>query len=105
MTACTHTFALHPESALEPHGARNLFPIMASVFAAFFVIGLAIPVIPLHVHDTLRQSTFIVGLVTGFQFAASIVSRVWAGRFSDSRGPKQAVIVGLVVATLSGGCY
>ena len=56
-----------------------LLPIMAAVFVAFIVIGLAIPVLPLHVHQGLGLGTFLVGLVAGSQFAAAIVSRVWAG--------------------------
>jgi hypothetical protein len=40
-------------------------PIMAAVFIAFLVIGLALPVLPLHVHDGLGLSTFAVDLVAG----------------------------------------
>ena len=43
---------------------------------AFLVIGLALPVLPLHVHQGLGLGTFVVGLVAGSQFAASLVSRV-----------------------------
>src|SRR3954447_21995330 len=82
-----------------------LFPIMAAVFVGFLVIGIAIPVLPLHVHQGLGQSTFLVGLVVGSQFAAAIVSRVWAGRHSDRRGPKRAVIVGLSIAAVAGLLY
>jgi hypothetical protein len=47
-----------------------LLPIMASVFVAFLVSGLALPVLPLHVHNGLGLSTFVVGLVAGSQFVA-----------------------------------
>jgi hypothetical protein len=40
---------------------------MAAVFIAFIVIGLAIPVLPLHVHRGLGLGTFLVGLVAGSQ--------------------------------------
>ena len=53
-------------------------PIMAVVFIAYLVIGLAMPVLPLHVHLDLGLSTFVVGLVSGSQFAASFFSRMWA---------------------------
>jgi len=59
-------------------------PIMGAVFISFLVIGLAMPVLPLHVHQGLGLGTFIVGLVAGSQFAASLISRVWAGRHADS---------------------
>ena len=44
------------------------------VLIGFLVIGLALPVLPLHVHQELGLGTFVVGLVTGSQFAASLVS-------------------------------
>jgi MFS family permease len=55
-------------------------------FLAYLVIGLALPVLPLHVHQALGLSTFVVGLVTGSPFAASLVSRVFVGHHVDSRG-------------------
>src|SRR3954464_7545156 len=82
-----------------------LFPIMFAVFVGFLVIGIAIPVLPLHVNQGLGQSTFMVGLVVGSQFAAAIISRVWAGRHSDTRGPKRAAIVGLSIAAAAGVVY
>jgi MFS family permease len=82
-----------------------LLPIMGVVFAAYLVIGLAMPVLSLYVHVQLRLSTFMVGLVAGSQFAAALVSRPWAGHYADSRGSKQAVVTGLVVAVGSGAFY
>ncbi len=82
-----------------------LLPIMAAVLVAFLVIGLALPVLPLHVQNDLRFGPFVVGLVTGSQFAASLLSRVWAGRTCDSEGPKRAVTVGLLAATVAGLLY
>jgi MFS family permease len=82
-----------------------LAPIAGVVFTAFFVIGLAMPVLPLHVHGRLGMSAFVVGLVAGSQFTASLVSRLWAGRITDTRGPKRAVLLGLAAAVTGGACY
>lgn len=84
---------------------RPLIPIMVVVFVAFLIIGLAMPVLPLHVHQGLGMGTVIVGLVAGSQFAASLVSRVSAGHFSDSRGAKPTVIAGMTMAAVSGALY
>lgn len=94
-----------PRPATAQSLAATLLPIMGVVFVAFLVIGIAMPVLPLHVHDGLGQGTFVVGLVAGSQFAASLVSRPWAGNFSDGRGAKRGVIVGLLAATASGLLY
>lgn len=45
-----------------------------------------------HVHQGLGLGTFVVGLVAGSRFAASLVSRVWSGRYADSRGAKRAAL-------------
>ena len=82
-----------------------LTPIMAVVFIGFLIIGMAMPVLPLHVHDDLGLGTLVVGVVAGSQFFASLFTRIWAGDYSDRRGPKQAVVVGLAAAAVAGALY
>jgi MFS family permease len=94
-----------PNATAQSRSIATLLPIMAVVLIAFLIIGLALPVLPLHVHLDLGLSAFVVGLVTGSQFAASLLSRVWSGRYADSRGPKQAVIAGLFTAAVAGVLY
>jgi hypothetical protein len=53
-----------------------LMPIVAMVFIAYPVIGLATP---MPVHLDLGLSDFASGLASGSQFAASLLSRMWAG--------------------------
>ena len=47
----------------------------------------------------------MVGLVSGSQFAAAMLSRLWAGRQVDKKGAKYALITGLLVSALSGLLY
>lgn len=89
----------------ERQSVAAQIPIMAVVLIAFLIIGLALPVLPLHVHQGLGFGAFIVGLVAGSQFGASLLSRMWAGHYADSRGPKRAVVVGLLTATAAGFLY
>ncbi|MBV9531094.1 MAG: arabinose transporter [Bradyrhizobium sp.] len=93
------------EPVAAPRIAATLLPIMGVVFVAFLVIGVAMPVLPLHVHDGLGLGTFVVGLVAGSQFGASLISRPWAGHYSDGRGAKRGVIAGLLAAAASGLLY
>src|SRR3954449_1995173 len=92
------TSASLPFKAASPSVVPALVPIMAVVFIAFLVIGLALPVLPLHVHQGLGLGAFVVGLVAGSQFAAALISRLWAGSYADRRGAKLAVVTGLLVA-------
>lgn len=99
-----NTIAAAPPDAGPPL-ARTLLPLMSAVFLAFLVIGLALPVLPLHVHHDLGMGTLQVGLVTGSQFAASLVSRIGSGTFADTHGAKRTMMIGFVVASLSGLIY
>jgi MFS family permease len=100
-----HTIERHACLPSRRYHLTALLPVMAAVFIAFLIIGFALPVLPLHVHHGLGLSMFVVGLVTGSQFAAAIISRVWAGSFADTRGAKQAVVIGLFTAVGSGLFY
>jgi MFS family permease len=75
------------------------------VFIVYLVIGLAMPVLPLHVHRDLGLSTLVVGIVAGCQFATALISRIFAGQEADRRGGKRAVMIGLAVAVVSGFLY
>lgn len=89
-------------SHAPPNVFLKLLPITLAVFVGFLTIGLPLPVLPLHVHDTLGMSALVVGLVVGSQFAAALLSRAWAGTLADTRGAKRAVVAGFVVSTFSG---
>lgn len=99
--------AIAPRSATATTSAAitALLPLMTAVFVAYLVIGLAMPVLPLHVHQGLGFGTFVVGLVSGTQFSAALFSRVWAGQHADSRGAKHTVLTGLSVAVAAGLFY
>ncbi|CAN7742676.1 arabinose transporter [Variovorax sp. LjRoot178] len=84
---------------------RTLPYLMTCVFTVFLVTGAALPALPLHIHDDLGFSAFTVGLVSGAQFAAALLCRLWSGTISDRRGPRFAVIAGLGLAVLAGLLY
>jgi MFS family permease len=92
-------------AALSPSPVvAALLPIVTVVSVAYLVIGLAMPVLPLYVHHGLGLSMFVVGLVAGAQFAATLVSRFIAGQQADE-GAKRATVTGLLLATASGLVY
>lgn len=91
--------------AAAPSVAATLMPVMTTVLTGFIMIGIALPVLPLHVSNDLGFGPFVVGLVAGAQFAASLVSRIWAGSYSDRRGAKRGVLVGLAAAAVAGVLY
>jgi MFS family permease len=78
---------------------------MSVVLVAYLVIGLAMPVLPLYVHQQLGLGTFMVGVAAGVEFAAALASRFWAGTYADTRGAKRAMVVGLAMGAVSGLFY
>jgi hypothetical protein len=67
--------------------AAALAPLMGAVLVGFLVIGAALPVLPLHVRDTLGFGPAMVGVVAGCQFAAALVARFWSGRLTPALRP------------------
>jgi MFS family permease len=104
---CSAADAMPAPCAAVPAASllRALLPSMVVVLAVFLAVGLAVPVLPLHVHRDLGLGPFVVGLVAGSQFAASFVSRPSAGHYADSRGAKRAIVLGLLMATGAGLLY
>ncbi|TCP80700.1 putative MFS family arabinose efflux permease [Rhizobium sp. PP-CC-2G-626] len=84
---------------------RMIFPLMSVILTGFLIIGIALPVLPHFVQDQLGFDTFTVGLVTGTQFAASLLSRFYAGAYADTRGGRQAIWLGLASVAVGGLFY
>lgn len=84
---------------------RTLLPIMVVVLAAYLVIGIAMPVLPLYVSHELGFGTVVVGMSVSCAFAAALFSRFWAGRYADTRGTRRSMVVGLVLGMGSGLFY
>lgn len=85
--------------------ALALAPVLVIVFVGFFIAGITMPVLPLHIHNDLGFGTFVVGLVASSQFVAALLTRLWAGAYADRCGPKRAVVLGLWSAIVAGGLY
>lgn len=85
--------------------SRALAAPMALVFVVFGLTGLAMPVLPLHVHQTLGFSTLVVGWIAGSQFGAALATRLWAGHLSDTRGTHDVMRIGLWGGAASGALY
>jgi MFS family permease len=93
------------ESAVGTAVIVALLPLMGVVLVGFVLIGAAMPVLPLHVHDGLGFGPIMVGVVAGFQFASALLARLWAGGVADRHGAKRAVMLGLAGAALAGALY
>src|SRR5271166_6328506 len=83
----------------------TLWHILSFVFFTFIVylsIGLPLAVLPPYVHFRMGFSAALAGLVISIQYIATLLSRPWAGRISDTAGAKVSVLWGMGACTASG---
>jgi len=81
--------------------SRAIISVVIFSFVAYLTIGLSLAVVPVYV-QSLGFSPLWSGIAISIQYVATFFSRGPAGRMSDTRGPKQTVLVGLVITGISG---
>ena len=93
------------DGALSQALLIRLAPLLMTMALGFLTVSLPLPALPLHVHDTLGFNAAVAGLVVGIQSLATVLTRIPAGRLVDRRGPKAAVISGLLTCSAAGWLY
>ncbi len=91
-------------SSDEPQGMRltwRIVQVVCFTFLAYLVIGLQLAVLPPFVHDELGYGAVLAGLVISTQYIATLLSRGFAGRTSDTAGPKRAALIGMAACGAS----
>ncbi len=93
----------------EPAAPRNLtttlLPFALIVFLGYSAIGIPLATLPVQVHAVLGYGATVVGVIIGLSAAITLLTRQAAGALSDRRGPKFAVLAGLVTTALTGVAY
>ena len=69
--------SLRSSAAAASAAVTALLLITTVVSVPFLIIGLALPVLLLPVHQRSDHGTLVVGLITSSQCAAALISRLW----------------------------
>jgi MFS family permease len=85
--------------------AKLVSPIIASVFAVYLTIGLTLGTLPVLISQDLGFDSLVVGLVIGLQALATLLTRAYAGKLTDTRGAKKSNHSGIVFIMLAGAMY
>ena len=80
----------------------RIVQIVCFTFLAYLIIGMQLAVLPPFVHNDLGFGAVLAGLVISTQYVATLLSRGFAGRTSDTAGPKRAAVIGLAACGGSG---
>lgn len=94
--------SFQPETSAARGGTREILGYVYFTFICYLSIGLPLAVLPPYVHLRMGYSAVLAGLAVSIQYIATLASRPWAGRISDSVGAKVAVIWGMAACTGSG---
>lgn len=76
--------------------------LMLTIFSVYLVTGMMLAILPPYLSIRLHQSNFVIGLVSGLQFATALATRIWAGKHTDHHGPKSSLMIALAFTFASG---
>ncbi|WP_082721207.1 MFS transporter [Burkholderia sp. ABCPW 14] len=92
---------------VEVQSARmgRFFPIAVVVFLGLMAMGMPLGSVPAFVNTKLGYGMTVVGIVMGVESVATLLTRHFAGVTADRKGPKIAVLIGLLGSFASGAFY
>ena len=88
---------------VKPKGFIGM--VCIAVFFGMTAMSLPLPVLPRHLVERSHFDMQAVGWMMAAQFLSTLISRPWAGRLADRRGPRYAVSAGLFAMLLSAVGY
>src|SRR5215471_16521799 len=83
----------------------KIWRIVGAAFVGMLGFAAVIPVLPVHLHESLRASTFVTGLVIGMASAFALLGRLFAGKVADGRGRRIALLMGMAFCAVAGVLY
>jgi len=82
---------------------RRVLALTVALFLSYLTVAMALPAVPVHVVQGLGLGNAWGGLAVGIAFLSTILTRGWAGAWSDRIGGKRAMQRGLLLYAVAGG--
>lgn len=80
-------------------------PIILSVFAIYLTIGISLGVLPKFVQNNLGFNSIIIGMIIGLQSLATLLTRAYSGKITDTKGAKKSKMLGVLLSVIAGVAY
>ncbi len=84
---------------------KIIFPIILSVFSAYLTIGISLGILPGYIESGLKLDSIYVGLIIGVQALATLLTRAYAGKITDTKGARSGNRSGALLGILTGLLY
>lgn len=85
--------------------ANILAPIVISVLAVYLTIGISLGIVPTFTKNKLAFDSFTVGVVIGLQSIATLLTRAYSGKITDTLGARISTQRGVLLVLLAGILY
>lgn len=84
---------------------KTAIPIILSVFVIYLTMGIALGVLPELIKNELKFSSFWVGVAIAMQSLATLLTRAYAGKITDTKGAKKSHLSGVILIMFTGVIY
>lgn len=93
------------ENNADKKFAQIITPIIISVFGVYLTIGMTLGVLPGFIQNDLGFGSLIVGIVIGLQSLATLLTRAYSGKMTDTQGARKSNHRGIILVIFSGIIY
>lgn len=84
---------------------KTIVQIVLSVFSIYLTIGIMLGTLPQYIQNHLKYNSVIVGIVIGLESLATLLTRAYAGKLTDTKGAKLSSQVGSYLIVVTGALY
>lgn len=95
-----------PVQAIQPASIKRLLtPIVITVLTVYLTIGVSLGALPGFIKQVLKFGDLTVGVILGIQALATLLTRAYSGKVTDTLGSQTSTQRGIMLVLLAGIFY